>query len=316
LGLVSVVFQVISFEFPSFSEIIINELGSAPGIPFGIIKTRMEKNKHQWRLLRHPPAHGSWNMAVDEALLERVIAGQSPPVLRLYAWEPACLSLGQVQPAADVDRERLAGAGWELIRRPTGGRAILHFDELTYAVIAPVGEPRVQGTLLESYLKLSAALKNALALLGLAVTAREDAGAAQAARSHNPVCFEEPSSYELLFDDRKILGSAQARRGNAFLQHGALPLNGDIARITQVLAFPDEAARKAAAEKLSARAVTLETALGRVITWDEAAGAFAQGFSQALGIDFNESELDGEELALVEKLRQEKYAADTWTLRV
>ena len=144
------------------------------------------------------------------------------------------------------------------------------------------------------------------------MTAREDAGAAQAARSRNPVCFEEPSSYEILFEDKKILGSAQARRGNAFLQHGALPLDGEITRITQVLAFPDEAARKAAAEKLNARAVTLETALGRVVTWDEAADAFVEGFSQALGIDFIESELNGEELALAEKLRREKYAA-AWT---
>jgi lipoate-protein ligase A len=310
-----VVFQVISFEFPSFSEIIINELGPAPGLPFGIIKTRMEKTQDQWRLLRHTPAHGSWNMAVDEALLERVIAGQSPPVLRLYAWEPACLSLGQAQPAADVDRERLAGEGWELIRRLTGGRAILHIDELTYAVIAPVGEPRVQGTLLESYLKLSAALKAALALLGLAVTAREDPGAAQAAHSRNPICFEEPSSYEILFDHKKILGSAQARRGNAFLQHGALPLHGEITRITQVLAFQDEAARKAAAEKLSARAVTLETALGWIVPWDETADAFVKGFAQALGVDISESKLTTEELALAEKLRREKYAADTWTLR-
>jgi lipoate-protein ligase A len=269
-----------------------------------------------WRLLRHPTSHGDWNMAVDEALLERVIAGQSAPVLRLYAWQPACLSLGQAQPAADVDREQLASQGWELVRRPTGGRAILHVDELTYAVIAPVGEPRVKGTLLESYLKLSQALKAALALLGLDVNAREDAGAAQAARSRNPVCFEETSSYEILFKDKKILGSAQARRGNAFLQHGALPLNGNMARITQVLAFPDETLRQAAAEKLLARATTLESALGRAVAWEDAALAFEQGFRQALGIDFQTSELNTEELALAEKLQREKYGCDAWTLRV
>jgi lipoate-protein ligase A len=270
-----------------------------------------------WRLICHPtPGDGAWNMAVDEAILEAAGCGAVLPTLRLYAWEPACLSLGQAQPAADIDRERLTDAGWDLIRRPTGGRAILHIDELTYAVLAPVGEPRVQGTLLESYLKLSAALKAALGVLGLSVTAREDAGAAQAARSRNPVCFEEPSSYEILFEDRKILGSAQARRGNAFLQHGALPLKGEITRITQALAFPDERARKSAADKLGARAVTLETALGRIVTWEEAANAFHQGFMQALGIDFIESDLNLEELALAERLRQEKYAEDSWTLRM
>jgi lipoate-protein ligase A len=192
----------------------------------------------------------------------------------------------------------------------------LHTDELTYAVIAPVGEPCVQGTLLESYLKLSTALKEALAFLGLVVSAREDPEAALAARSRNPVCFEELSSYEILYKDKKIIGSAQARRGNAFLQHGALPLTGDLARITQVLTFPDDAERQVEAEKLLARATTLEVALGHTVSWDDAARAMQRGFSQALGIDFLESGLDGEELALTEKLRREKYTGDTWTLRV
>jgi lipoate-protein ligase A len=276
----------------------------------------MKKTPEPWRLLRQPPAKGAWNMAVDETLLERVISGISAPVLRLYTWQPACLSLGQAQPAADVDRGRLDAAGWELVRRPTGGRAILHAEELTYAVIAPLGDPTVGGALLESYLKISTALKAALALLGLAVNAREDAGAAQAARSRNPVCFEEPSSYEILHEDRKMLGSAQARRGNAFLQHGTLPLSGDITRITQVLSFPDDAARTEAAGKLQVSAVTLEKALGRPVSWDQAAAAFQQGFSQALALDFLESELDRQELALAGKLQQEKYAAEAWTQRV
>jgi lipoate-protein ligase A len=255
-------------------------------------------------------------MAVDEALLERVIAGYSPPILRLYAWLPACLSLGQAQPVADVDRERLVSAGWELVRRPTGGRAILHTDELTYAVIAPLNEPHVRGTLLESYLTISTALKASLSLLELAVNTRKDAETVHATRSRNPVCFEEPSSYEILFKGKKIIGSAQARRGNAFLQHGALPLTGDLVRITRVLTFPDESARDQAARNLLARATTLETALRRRVSWTETAQAFWQGFHQAMGLEFNNSKLDEEELSLAEKLQREKYAADTWTLRV
>jgi lipoyl(octanoyl) transferase len=111
-----------------------------------------------WRLLTTPAARGAWNMALDEAVLEHIGCGASLPTLRLYAWEPACLSLGHAQPFADVDLPRLKERGWEVVRRATGGRAILHTDELTYSVIAPSDEPRVAGSVLESYNRLAQAL--------------------------------------------------------------------------------------------------------------------------------------------------------------
>ena len=129
-----------------------------------------------WRLLLTPPARGAWNMAVDEAILDHIGRGAAPPTLRLYAWEPACLSLGHAQPFADVDVARLRERGWEVVRRPTGGRAILHTDELTYSVIAPVDEPHVAGSILESYNRLAGALLQAVQALGLPVEMKEDAG--------------------------------------------------------------------------------------------------------------------------------------------
>src|SRR5512135_3570747 len=84
-----------------------------------------------WRVLITPPAHGAWNMAADESILEHIGRGESKPTLRLYAWEPACLSLGHAQPFSDIDLDRLAARGGEIVRRRTGGRAILHTDELT-----------------------------------------------------------------------------------------------------------------------------------------------------------------------------------------
>jgi lipoate-protein ligase A len=93
-------------------------------------------------------------MAVDEAILESVAVGTSPATLRLYDWSPACLSLGYAQDAEDVDLERLRARGWDLVRRPTGGRAILHADEITYAVIGPASDPRFAGGILDSYRRL------------------------------------------------------------------------------------------------------------------------------------------------------------------
>jgi lipoate-protein ligase A len=111
-----------------------------------------------WRLIETQALNGAMNMAVDEAILEAVINCESPPTLRLYAWNPPCLSLGIAQPAAEVNVNKLTESGWDLVRRPTGGRAILHTDELTYSVIGPISDPRLAGGVLESYRNLSAAL--------------------------------------------------------------------------------------------------------------------------------------------------------------
>ena len=90
-------------------------------------------------------------MAIDEAILEAAGHGEVPPTLRLYSWQPACLSLGYAQPFADADQAALERFGWQIVRRPTGGRAILHTDELTYSVSGPQSEPRLAGSVLESY---------------------------------------------------------------------------------------------------------------------------------------------------------------------
>src|SRR5512139_3352251 len=111
-----------------------------------------------WRLLITPPTHGAWNMAADEAILEHIGRGESLPTLRLYAWTPACLSLGHAQPFADVDVARLRERGWEVVRRLTGGRAILHTDEITYSVVGSGDVPALAGSVLESYRRLARAL--------------------------------------------------------------------------------------------------------------------------------------------------------------
>ncbi len=257
-----------------------------------------------------PPGHGAWNMAVDEAILESVGRGDSPPTLRLYAWEPACLSLGYAQPLTDVDLDRLQARGWELVRRPTGGRAILHTDELTYSVIAPHGEPRLAGGVLESYNRLVAALVEALKLLDLPVEIHDQA--IGKVKIPNPVCFEVPSTSEIIVGGKKLVGSAQARRKEGILQHGTLPLTGDLARILQVLVFSDEEARRRAASHLLERATTLEAALGRVVSWVEAAHAFATAFGSTLDLTIQPGDLSSQENNRSRELATEKYRFPDW----
>jgi lipoate-protein ligase A len=251
-------------------------------------------------------------MAVDEAILEAVGRSESLPTLRLYAWEPACLSLGYAQPFSDVDLLRLKARGWGVVRRPTGGRAVLHTDELTYSVIAPLNEPRVAGTVLESYHRLAQALVEALSLLVLPVEIQEHA-AVPAAQKKNPVCFEVPSTYEITLDGKKLVGSAQARRKEGVLQHGSLPLTGDLTRILQVLVFPDEVARTHTAERLLKRATTVENALGRVVSWDEAAQAYIAAFRSMLALDLQPGNLTPDEKNRTEELVRVKYGHPSWT---
>ena len=291
-----------------------------------------------WRLLRSAPADGATNMAVDEVILRAVATGQVPPTLRFYAWEPACLSLGRAQPLADADLEALQAAGFDLVRRPTGGRGILHVDELTYSVIAPQVEPRVAGGIVESYRHLSAGLMRGLERLGVKNLAADQrtapllAGGAEGGQSlplagraegsttpplvggagggKGPVCFEIPSDYEITAGGRKLVGSAQMRTQSTVLQHGALPLYGDITRICPLLTSRPDPAR------VRARATTAEEALGRPVTWDEAADALAAGFAEPLNLHLKPGVLTDEERAWAEELRAEKYATEKWTEHV
>jgi lipoate-protein ligase A len=267
-----------------------------------------------WRLLITHPARGAWNMAVDESILEHIGRGESIPTLRLYAWTPACLSLGHAQPFADVDMTRLKGHGWEVVRRVTGGRAILHIDELTYSVIAPVNEPRVEGSVLESYNRLAQALLLAVKNLDIPVEMKE--GKANDGGTPNPVCFEVPSTYEITVNGKKLIGSAQARKKEGVLQHGSLPLTGDLTRICQALVFESESARETASKRLLERATTVESALGRETGWETASQAFIHAFEAQLGLSLKRGGLSESESRRTDELVREKYDHPSWTERV
>ena len=260
-----------------------------------------------WRLLNSGMADGATNMAVDEAIARAVADGRVPPTLRLYAWAPPCLSLGRAQAGEKVDRTACLRDGVDVVRRPTGGRAILHTDELTYSVVAPPDEPRLAGDILSSYRRLSRAILAALEHLNVPAMSQEEH---RGDRAFNPVCFEVPSSYELTtLDGRKLVGSAQMRTEGAVLQHGVIPLAGDIARICAYLIGAPEPAR------VRARAATLEDVLGRTFEWKEAAQAMLAGFSRALNLTLQPGTLTPQERAWRAELEQ-KYASDAWTWRL
>jgi lipoate-protein ligase A len=274
----------------------------------------MEKVK--WRLIIDEAHEGAYNMAFDEALLLSAATKHTPPTLRLYSWDPATLSLGFAQPSADVDRERLQKQGWGLVRRPTGGRAILHTDELTYSLTAPQDDPYLSGSLLESYRKISVALLAALRRLNIEANGDKHYGDAPTTGHQNPVCFESPSNYEITAQGKKLIGSAQARKHGGILQHGSLPLYGDITRITWALKYDNENERARAANQVVSRAITTASVLPVPPSWHTATQAFVEGFMESFDIVLLESKPTEEEAKTAAQLFTSKYASDAWTFRI
>lgn len=262
----------------------------------------------QWRLIYDSPTPGARNMAVDVALL-----GAEVPTLRLYGWSRPCLSLGYGQRARVADGELLAAQGWDIVRRPTGGRAILHADELTYSLSLPPDHPVAEGGILASYQRISAALQAGLGHLGV----RSQADPQRHAHDGlNPVCFETPSHYEITFAGKKLIGSAQVRRKNGVLQHGSLPLCGSITRICEVLTYSDEAERLTAKQAVLAHATTLATVLdGQEIPWEVAAQAMICGFEETFGVTLWRDSLSSQEMLEADRLTEQVYGNPDWTFR-
>jgi len=254
-------------------------------------------------------------MAIDEALLESVTSKNSSSILRLYSWIPYCLSLGLSQPVSDANETSLRKNGWDLVRRPTGGRAILHADELTYSITAPLDDPNVHGGVIESYRHFSTCLIKALNFLGVQADAKLKEAADRAVKN-NPVCFQYPSDYEITVGGKKIIGSAQARKKNGLLQHGSLPIYGNIARIIDGLFFETENSRSIARSNLLERATTLAEISGHRFSWGEVTNAIISGFEEGLAVKFKPSELTNHEITRAEQLVQEKYGNPSWTRKI
>ncbi len=279
-----------------------------------------------WRLLVEPnPRPGALNMAIDEAVLRAVVAGQVPSTLRLYGWTPPALTLGRGQPYADADVVALRRDGVDLVRRMTGGTAVLNRHELTYAVCVSDRDFRLAGSIAESYHDISRALLLALESLGLAEARAESQvvrvtgqGAPSSltpttrsrSRERTPVCFAIPSDYEITVGSRKLVGSAQMRVRGGILQHGSLPLDGDLGAISTYLAS------RPAPDGVRSLALTLADALGRTASWEEVAEAMVAGFGAALNVTLVPGSLTPGELAQADGLVAEKYGNQAWTARV
>jgi lipoate-protein ligase A len=255
----------------------------------------------RWRLLIDGPGDGAWNMAVDEAILESYSRNPpTSPTLRLYAWSPAALSLGRFQDGSEgIDRDYLRAEEIELVRRPTGGAAVLHDRERTYGVWGSLRREPFPGGVLDTYRALSDALCLGLRRLGLDAVA---AAGEQRGRGGGTVCFAAPSAHEIGVGGRKLVGSAQLRRRGAFLQHGSILVGSDVARLCRCLSAA-EAPRLTDLEQEGVRRTTAELD-----------AALTAGFEERFEARLEPGELTVEERERATRLRAWKYRSAEWTV--
>jgi len=265
----------------------------------------------KWRLLRPIDGPGAFHMAADVAMLEGIRAGKTGPVLRFYRWTPACVTLGKFQPAeGNVRLDNCQRLGFDVVKRPTGGRAILHDHEVTFSIIVTENDlPQAGSNIMDSYRELGRALEAGMQHLGVPaelIDRRAQARGGDPASvmaAGNPACFAAKARCDLMVNGRKIIGSAQMRKDGIILQQNSLPLQVNFPLWEEVFFRSDW---KSVAE---GGAVDLWTAAGRQVAYDDVVESLRYGFETALGIEFEESTFTDEELRRTQELIPEYLVA-------
>lgn len=245
-----------------------------------------------WHCILSGPLTGAENMALDTAMATQLQQGTIPPTLRLYGWRPWAVSLGYNQSEQDIDRAACDRFGFDIVRRPTGGRAILHANELTYAVVMPA---HGQG-ITETYSLISKALVEGLSRICPSVSyeSSQPNFAALYKRQESIPCFSASARYEVQIGGRKLVGSAQRRittpgLPEVVLQHGSILLGPEHRLLADVLQVNDAGIRERIVQDMEGKTIDLAEATGRTVTFDETAEAVRDGFERTMGITFEQT---------------------------
>jgi lipoyl(octanoyl) transferase len=275
--------------------------------------------KEVWQFIDSGNCSPSFNMALDEALLDWHSEGKIPPTIRFYGWNPATLSIGYFQKVdKEIDLEAVREHQLGFVRRPTGGRGVLHEHELTYSVIVSEDYPEMPKTVTEAYRVISEGILRGFQSLGLQAyfavpKTAEEREALKTPRS--AVCFDAPSWYELVVEGRKVAGSAQTRQKGVILQHGSILLDLDEDKLFSLFKYPSERVKERMQKAFKEKAVAINEISSKKITIDEAKVAFKEGFEQGLNIELVPYSLTKDELDYVENLARSRYESDDWNFK-
>ncbi|BCB04706.1 lipoate--protein ligase family protein [Bacillus sp. KH172YL63] len=275
--------------------------------------------KETWRFIDSGHCSPSYNMALDEALLDWHSQGKIPPTIRFYGWDPATLSVGyfqRVEKEINLDAVKEHGLGF--VRRPTGGRGVLHEHELTYSVIVSEDHPEMPKTVTEAYRVISEGILKGFQALGLEAYFAVPKTAEEREGLKNPrsaVCFDAPSWYELVVEGRKVAGSAQTRQKGVILQHGSILLDLDEDKLFSLFKYPSDRVKERMQRAFKNKAVAMNEISTETITMDMAKVAFKKGFEDGLDIYLEPYELSDEETQYVEDLAKSRYESDEWNYK-
>jgi lipoyl(octanoyl) transferase len=262
---------------------------------------------YPYRFLNTGVQSAVMNMAIDEAVLLHSLRGEAPPTLRVFRWSSPSISLGRFQSVErEIAREVCEQRRVELVRRPTGGRAVYHRDEFTYSIVSSK-RCGVPSGIVAAYAYLAQGLQAALSLLGVQAELSDE----RVNKHPSAACFASSTQADLTSGGFKLIGSAQVWKDDALLQQGSLPLDDRSAEFFEMLRFPDAAAREEALAAYRQKTTPLHT-FAPCASWDDVARAFRAGFSAALRTEFVEGELSASEWALAERLAAEKYRNLEW----
>lgn len=275
--------------------------------------------KKQWYFINSGPCSPAYNMALDEALLDWHSEGDIPPVIRFYEWNPATLSIGYFQQAhKDINLQAVQEQNLGFVRRPTGGRAVLHDQELTYSVIVSEDYPNMPETVTEAYRVISEGILQGFLKLGLDAYFSVPETKEQLDDLKKPksaVCFDAPSWYELVVEGKKVAGSAQTRQKGVILQHGAILLDLNEELLLSVFNFSSDEAKERMRKKLPEKAVAMNQFVDTPFTIEQCVEAFSKGFEDALNIQLTPYELTEQQTQYVEQIMQKKYLTDDWNFK-
>lgn len=276
-------------------------------------------SKPTWYFINSGACRPSFNMALDEALLDWHSEGLLPPIVRFYGWTPATLSIGYFQQVKkEINMEEVKKHNLGFVRRPTGGRGVLHEHELTYSIIVSEDYPNMPVTVTEAYRVLSEGLLIGFQNLGLDAyfsIPDTDEKKTDLKKPRSAVCFDAPSWYELVVEGKKVAGSAQTRQKGVILQHGAILLDLDEDKLVSLFNYPSEAVKARVRRGLPEKAVAINRLREIPATMDECVAAFKNGFEEGLDVNLEPYSLTNEQIEYVEALEKRRYAHDDWTYR-
>jgi lipoate-protein ligase A len=268
-------------------------------------------NKRPFRFIYTGENDSATNMAMDEAVIEGLQQGTSLPLLRIYKWNPPTITIGYFQSAKDIDFERCMNDGIGVVRRLTGGRAVLHWEELTYSILFS-SEDFTPFHKKEIFTFIACCLVGSLSRLGI------HAGIAEKTRGdmRSADCFAAPAQYEVeSTGQQKLIGSAQTIKDCVVLQHGSIPYTGRYTNIAKYLKRDARSGSKDTAPKSAAlkSATSLSRVSGRNVSDEELLEALREGFSERLPLI--EGSLTEVEKNRTKDLAFRKYASDDWMFK-